>query len=48
MGQSSIFAEIDRLCRYISRPAISEARLGITEGGKVRYELRTPFKSDAF
>ena len=33
--------KLERLCRYISRPAISEARLSMTDGGKVRYELKT-------
>ena len=36
--------KLERLCRYISRPAISEARLSMTDSGKVRYELKTPFK----
>lgn len=35
--------KLERLCRYISRPAISEARLSMTDSGKVRYELKTPF-----
>jgi hypothetical protein len=45
-----IFANVDepekleRLCRYISRPAISEQRLSMTQHGKVRYELKTPYR----
>lgn len=35
--------QLEKLCRYIARPAISEARMAFTEGGKVRYELKTPF-----
>jgi hypothetical protein len=31
--------KLERLCRYISRPAISEQRLSMTQHGKVRYEL---------
>jgi len=36
--------KLERLCRYISRPATSEQRLSITDHGKVRYELKTPFR----
>ena len=36
--------KLERLCRYISRPAISEQRLSITDQGKVRYELKTPYR----
>jgi hypothetical protein len=31
--------KLERLCRYISRPAISEQRLSMTKHGQVRYEL---------
>ena len=34
--------EIERLCRYISRPAISEKRLSLTPNGNVRWQLKTP------
>ena len=33
----------ERLCRTISRPALSEQRLSLTAGGKVRYQLKTPY-----
>lgn len=36
--------KLERLCRYISRPAVSEKRLAITSQGKVRYELKTPYR----
>ena len=36
--------KLERLCRYISRPAISEKRLSMTQHGKVRYELKTPYR----
>jgi hypothetical protein len=36
--------KLERLCRYISRPAISEQRISMTQHGKVRYELKTPYK----
>lgn len=35
--------KLERLCRYISRPAVSEARLSLTPGGLVRYQLNTPY-----
>ena len=35
--------KLERLCRYISRPAISEHRLSLTDPGKVRYKLKTPY-----
>jgi len=37
--------KIERLCRYIARPAVSEKRLSLTTTGKVRYELKTPFRN---
>ena len=36
--------KLERLCRYITRPAISEKRLSLTAQGKVRYELKTPYR----
>ena len=36
--------KLERLCRYISRPAISEQRLSMTQHGQVRYELETPYR----
>jgi len=36
--------KLERLCRYITRPAISEKRLSMTNQGKVRYELKTPYR----
>ncbi len=32
--------KLERLCRYISRPAVSEKRLALTANGQVRYELK--------
>ena len=34
--------KLERLCRYISRPAVAEKRLSLTPNGNVRYELKTP------
>jgi hypothetical protein len=36
--------KLERLCRYITRPAISEKRLSLTEHGNVRYALKTPWR----
>ena len=36
--------KLERLCRYISRPAIAEKRLSLTPNGNVRYELKTPYR----
>jgi len=36
--------KLERLCRYISRPAIAERRLSLTKQGMVRYELKTPYR----
>ena len=37
--------KVERLCRYIARPPVSEQRLSLTPTGKVRYELKTPFRN---
>jgi len=36
-------AKLERLCRYIARPALSTKRLSMTRNGQVRYELKTPY-----
>jgi hypothetical protein len=36
--------KLERLCRYITRPAVSEQRLALTAQGKVRYQLKTPYR----
>ncbi len=38
-------AKLERLCRYITRPAISTKRLSLTHNGRVRYELKTPWRN---
>jgi hypothetical protein len=35
---------LERLCRYICRPAVSEQRLSLTPNGNVRYQLKTPYR----
>ncbi|WP_197481232.1 transposase, partial [Oleiphilus sp. HI0086] len=37
--------KLERLCRYVSRPAVSEKRLALTSNGHVRYELKTPYRN---
>jgi len=36
--------KLERLCRYISRPAVAEKRLSLTATGNVRYQLKTPYR----
>ncbi len=36
--------KLERLCRYIARPAVSEKRLSLLGNGNVRYELKTPYR----
>ena len=36
--------KLERLCRYITRPAVSEQRIAFTPGGNIRYELKTPYR----
>ena len=36
--------KLERLCRYIARPALSEKRLSLTSQGNIRYTLKTPYR----
>ena len=36
--------KLERLCRTITRPAVSEKRLSLTEHGQVRYTLKNPWR----
>jgi hypothetical protein len=38
-------AKLERLCRYITRSALSTKRLSLTRNGQVRYELKTPWRN---
>ena len=38
-------AKLERLCRYITRPAVSTKRLSLTRNGQVRYELKAPWRN---
>ena len=35
--------KLERLCRYISRPALSNQRLSLTRNRQIRYQLKTPY-----
>ena len=37
-------AKLERLCRYITRPAVSAERLSLTAQGNIRYRLKTPYR----
>ncbi len=39
--------KLERLCRYIARPAVPEKRLSSTRGGNIRYQLKTPYRDGA-
>jgi len=36
--------KLERLCRYIARPAVATDRLALTRQGYVRYQLKTPYR----
>jgi hypothetical protein len=36
--------KLERLCRYVSRPAVSEKRLSLTSNDNIRYQLKTPHR----
>lgn len=36
--------KLERLCRYISRPAVAKQRLSLTPNGNLRYQLKTPYR----
>ena len=38
--------KVERLCRYIARPAVSTHRLERLPDGKLSYELKTPYKRE--
>jgi hypothetical protein len=38
-------AKLERLCRSITRPAVSTQRLSMTRKGQVRYALKTPWRN---
>jgi hypothetical protein len=44
MSNAQDRCKLERLCRYITRSGVSEKRLAITTYGKVRYQLKTPYR----
>jgi hypothetical protein len=38
-------SKVERLCRYIARPAVAEPRLSLTERGEVCYTLKTAYRN---
>jgi hypothetical protein len=36
--------QLERLCRYVSRPPVATERLALTASGRVRYTLKTPYR----
>jgi hypothetical protein len=44
MARADERQKLERLCRYISRPAVSEKRLSLTPNGNIRYRLKTPYR----
>ena len=36
--------KLERLCRYITRAAVSTERLSLTAQGNIRYRLKTPYR----
>ena len=44
MSNAQDRGKLERLCRYITRSGVSEKRLAITAYGKVRYQLKTPYR----
>ncbi len=36
--------KLERLCRYITRPAVSTERLSLTAQGNIRHRLNTPYR----
>jgi len=37
-------AKLERLCRYVARPAVATRRLSLTRQGDIRYSLKTPYR----
>ena len=37
-------AKLERLCRYIARPALATERLSLAGQGNIRYRLKTPYR----
>jgi hypothetical protein len=44
MSNAQDRGKLERLCCYITRSGVSEKKLAITTYGKVRYQLKTPYR----
>jgi hypothetical protein len=42
-GKGARPEKLERLCRYIARPAVSEKRLSLLRNSQLRYQLKTPY-----
>jgi hypothetical protein len=38
-------SKLERLCRYITRPVVSEKRLSMTGSGNIWYQLKRPYSA---
>ena len=45
MSEAQDRDKLERLCRYITRSAVSEQRLALTDHGKIRYQLKSATRS---
>ena len=37
--------KLEHICRYVSRPSLSEERLSVNDNGQVIYKLKTPYQN---
>jgi hypothetical protein len=44
VAEASQRDKLERLCRYIARPAVSEKRLSLLDDGRIRHPLKTPYR----
>ena len=44
LAEAGEMEKLERLCRYIARPAVATQRLSLTAQGQVRYQLKTPYR----
>jgi hypothetical protein len=43
-AEANELAKLERLCRYISRPAVATERLSLSAQGHIRYALKSPYR----
>jgi hypothetical protein len=39
--------KLEHLARYVSRPPVAAERMSLTEGGYIRYTLKTPYRANS-